>query len=51
MTEAERVKYRTWWLERSGLSLVELREIAVGLGVLRTGDDLETTPRPHEQRT
>jgi hypothetical protein len=31
MTEAERVKYTRWWLERSGLSLAELREIAVGL--------------------
>jgi hypothetical protein len=31
MTEAERARYRAWWLERSGLSLAELREIAVGL--------------------
>jgi len=26
MTEAERVKYRTWWLER--FTLEEIREIA-----------------------
>jgi hypothetical protein len=25
------VKYRAWWLERSGLSLAELDEIASGL--------------------
>ena len=31
MTEAERVKYQTWWLERSGLSQDELYSIAVGL--------------------
>jgi hypothetical protein len=31
MTDAERAKYQRWWLERSGLSLDELREIAVGL--------------------
>jgi hypothetical protein len=34
LTSAEREKYRTWWLEESGLSLVVLREIAVGLSSL-----------------
>jgi len=33
MTEAERVKYRAWWLEESGLSRSALRELAVGLSV------------------
>jgi|SoiMethySBSTD1v2_1073268.scaffolds.fasta_scaffold397366_2 hypothetical protein len=31
MTEAERARYRRWWLEESGLSRDEVRAIAVGL--------------------
>jgi len=31
LTEAERMKYQTWWIERSGLSRAELQEIAIGL--------------------
>jgi hypothetical protein len=31
MTPAEREKYRRWWLEESGLTRRELREIAVAL--------------------
>lgn len=31
MSDAERERYRRWWLEESGLSREELREIAVGL--------------------
>jgi hypothetical protein len=31
MSEAERKRYQRWWIEESGLSLCELREIAVGL--------------------
>jgi hypothetical protein len=29
--QRERERFRTWWLEESGLSREELREIAVGL--------------------
>jgi len=32
MTAEEREKLQRWWLERSGLSLGELREIAAALG-------------------
>jgi hypothetical protein len=32
MTPAERTKYQAWWLEESGRSRRELREIAAGLG-------------------
>jgi hypothetical protein len=28
LTDAERERYRQWWLEKSGLSPAELREIA-----------------------
>ena len=31
MTETERARFRQWWLEESGLSLGELREIRAGL--------------------
>jgi hypothetical protein len=31
MTPAERERFTRWWLEESGLSLRELREIAVAL--------------------
>jgi hypothetical protein len=31
LTEAERERYRRWWLEESGLSRDELYSIAVGL--------------------
>jgi hypothetical protein len=31
MKPEERERYRRWWLEKSGLSVNELREIAVGL--------------------
>ncbi|CAN5282335.1 hypothetical protein BH20ACT13_BH20ACT13_23090 [soil metagenome] len=31
LTKAERMKYETWWIERSGLSRDELHEIAIGL--------------------
>jgi hypothetical protein len=43
MTEAERAKYRAWWLERSGLSLAELRESLRRLAgrVQMGGTDLE----------
>jgi hypothetical protein len=34
MTAGERAKFQAWWLERSGLSLDELREIAVGLATV-----------------
>jgi hypothetical protein len=37
LTPAERAKYQTWWLERSGLSLDELREIASGLAATGSG--------------
>lgn len=32
MTDEERQKYQRWWIESSGLSAMELYEIAVGLG-------------------
>ena len=32
MTEAERDRYRRWWIEESGLSASEVYEIAVGPG-------------------
>ena len=32
MTDAERMKDRTWWIAQSGLSASELYGIAVGLG-------------------
>jgi hypothetical protein len=31
MTPVEHEQLRGWWLEESGLSLAELRQIAVGL--------------------
>jgi hypothetical protein len=34
MTEQERERFGRWWIEESGLSTRELREIAVGLGAL-----------------
>lgn len=33
MTDAERERFRKWWIEESGLSRRELHEIAVGLSV------------------
>jgi hypothetical protein len=32
MSDEGRADYIAWWIERSGLSRAELREIAVGLG-------------------
>jgi len=31
MTDVERARYRRWWINESGLSVVELHQIAVGL--------------------
>jgi hypothetical protein len=32
LTVRERIRYRTWWIEESGLSREELVSIAIGLG-------------------
>jgi hypothetical protein len=32
MTDAERERYRKWWIQSSGLTERELYEIAIGLG-------------------
>jgi hypothetical protein len=32
LTDVERERYRRWWIERSGLTIEELREIATAFG-------------------
>jgi hypothetical protein len=51
MTVAERERYVRWWIEESGLTLVELRDVAGSfwpeLGEQRSSDvELEETGRP-----
>ena len=32
LTTEERSRFKLWWIEESGLSISELRELALGLG-------------------
>jgi hypothetical protein len=61
LTDAERERYVRWWVEKSGLSIEELREIATAIGAqndagsrasrchrcTRFRDHTETTPAAH----
>jgi hypothetical protein len=58
MTPAERERFQGWWLDESGPSLAELRQIAVGLGVVEelrasvveAATNPEAPPRHHQHR-
>ena len=45
MTTRERARYVRWWIERSGLTAVELREIATGVWADRVFDDARSVGR------
>ena len=45
MTTRERARYVRWWIERSGLTAAELREIATGVWADRVFDDARSVER------